>query len=75
MTEDRGAQTKTEDKRLRIEHSFLPSSTYRFVYQNYNYSLAKPDPYFSFESLALQDYNNKASDDEPATETCWAIKA
>ena len=31
------------------------------------YSLAKPDPCFLFEGLALQDYNNKASDDEPAT--------
>ena len=25
----------------------------------------KPDPCFSFESLALQDYNHKASDNEP----------
>ena len=70
MTKDRGALTKTEAKRLRIEHSFLPSSIFKFVYQNYNYSLAKPDPCFSFESPALQDYNNKASDDEPATGTC-----
>ena len=31
------------------------------------YSLVKPDPCFLFESLALQDYNHKASDDEPAT--------
>ena len=31
------------------------------------YSFGKPDPCFSFESLALQDYTNKASDDRPAT--------
>ena len=29
----------------------------------------KPYPYFAFESLALQDYNQKASDDEP--EAYW----
>ena len=33
----------------------------------YIYSLVKPDPCSSLESLALQDYNNKAPDDEPAT--------
>ena len=30
------------------------------------YSLAKPDPWFLFESLVLQDCNNRASNDEPA---------
>ena len=34
------------------------------------YSLAKPGPCFSFESLGLQDYSNKASDDEPAKVPC-----
>ena len=33
-------------------------------------SPVKPDPYFLFESLALQDYNNRASDDEPAMVPC-----
>ena len=35
VTEDRGAQTKTEAKRLRIKHSVLPSSTFKFVYEDY----------------------------------------
>ena len=45
-------------------------SASKFVYKDYNYRLAKPDPCFSFESLALQDYNSKASDDKPATIPC-----
>ena len=57
MTKHLGIQTKTEAKTLRNEHEFLPSSTTKFVYEDYNYSLAKPDPCFLFESLALQDYN------------------
>ena len=49
----------------------MPSSTFKFVYaEEYYNSLAKPDPCFSFESLALQDYNNKALDDEPAMVPC-----
>ena len=67
---DQGLRCTDKDRSEEIEHSFLPSSIFKFVYQNYNYSLAKPDPCFSFESPALQDYNNKASDDEPATGTC-----
>ena len=38
-------------------------------------SLAKPDLFFLCESLALQDYNNKAPDDELATVPCLDIKA
>ena len=53
MTEDQGAQKKTMQS----------EETVRGLY----YSLMKLDPCFSFESLALQDYNHKASDDEPAT--------
>ena len=33
---------------------------------NKSHSLAKPHSCFSCDSLALQDYNNKAPDDEPA---------
>ena len=66
MTEDRGAlMAKTEDQALifAIKHiQVCPRRLY--------YSFAKPDPCFSFESLALQDYNNKAPDDEPATVPC-----
>ena len=35
----------------------------------------KPDFCFSFESLALQDYNKKAPDDEPAMVPCLDIEA
>ena len=43
-----GAQTKTNAKRLRIEHT-------NFCHQAHS-SLAKPDLCYSFENLALQDY-------------------
>ena len=66
MTEDRGALTaKTEQ-----------GSSTNFCHQAHSSlsmlknSLAKPDPCFSFESLALQDHNNKAPDDEPAMVPC-----
>ena len=39
---------------------------FKLVHEDYNYSLVKPDPCFSFESLALRDYNHRASDDETA---------
>ena len=63
MAKDRGAQTKTEAKRLRIEHSFLPSNTFKFVYEDYTIVLRSLDPCFSFKSLALQHCINRASDD------------
>ena len=34
-----------------------------------------PDPCFRFKSLALQDYSNKAPDDEPAMVPCLDIEA
>ena len=49
-----------------VSQGHLSLSTKTIVY----YSLAKPDLCFLFESLALQDYNNKSSDDEPATVPC-----
>ena len=70
MTEDQGAQTKTEViiKRLRIERTNFCHQLHIQVWlRRLYYSLAKPDLCFSFKSLALQDYNNKAPDDEPAT--------
>ena len=44
-------------------NNFLLSSTFKFVYEDYNYSLVKPDPCFLFESLAVQDYNKKVPDE------------
>ena len=67
MTEDQGVQTKTEVKRLRIEHSFLSSSTFKFVYEDYAIVLQSRTLIFRSRVWpALQDCNNRASDDEPA---------
>ena len=65
---DRGSRCTDKDQSNETEERALISAicTFKFVYEDYIYSLAKPDPCFSFESLA-KDYNNKASDDEPAT--------
>ena len=41
-----------------------------FVHEDIQYSLVKPDSCFSCKILALQDYNNKAPDDELATVPC-----
>ena len=57
------------------DQALIFAITFKFVHKDYNYSIAKSDPCFSFESLALQDYNNKASDDEPATVPCLDIEA
>ena len=58
---------------LLLAHHQAHSSLY--IYEDYNYSLAKPDPCFSFESLALQVYNKKVPDDEPATVPCLDTEA
>ena len=49
---------ETEDQAL-----ISSSSTFKFVYEDYNYSVMKPDTCFLFESLALQDYNKKVPDE------------
>ena len=69
MTKDCGAQmrieVKTEDQALISAITFCPQS-----HSIFSYCLAKPDSCFSCKSLALQDYNNKALDDELATVPC-----
>ena len=39
------------------------------------YSLTKPDLFFSYEGLTVEDYNIKAPDDELATVPCLDIEA
>ena len=60
---DKDQSEETEDRALKHIQVSL-----RRLY----HSLAKPVPCFLFESLALQDYNHKASDDEPAT-VPWTV--
>ena len=64
MNKDRSEETEERALLSAIKH--IPVCLRR---------LAKPDPCFSFESLALQDYNNKASDDEPATVTMLGYRS
>ena len=72
---DRGSSCTDEDQSEETEDRALISAiTFKFVH-NYNYCLVNPGPCFLFQSLALQDYNNKASDDEPATIPCLDIEA
>ena len=66
---DRGSRCTDKDRSEVTEDRALISAI-KLVYEDYNYSVAKPDPCFLFESLALQDYNHKASDDVPATVPC-----
>ena len=67
MTRHKDRSEETEDQAL--------ISAIKFVHEDYNYSLVKPVPCFSFESLAVQDYNNIASDDKLATVSCLDIEA
>ena len=72
---DRGSSCTDEDRSEETEDQALISAvTFKFVHEDC-YSLAKPDPCLSFESLAVQDCNNKASDDEPATVPYLDIEA
>ena len=67
---DQGSRCADKDRSEETEDWALisASNTFKFVYKDYiYYSLVKPDPCFSSESQALQDSNNRASDDEPAT--------
>ena len=69
---DRGSRCTDKDQSEETEDRALISAIKHIhvcLPRLYN-SLAKPDPCFSFESLALQDYNNRASEDEPATAPC-----
>ena len=70
---DKEQSKETEDRAVisAIKHII------KLVYEAYSYSLAKPSEVslFSFESLALQDCNHKASDDEPAMGPCYDIEA
>ena len=59
IDEDRSKET--EDQAL------IPAITFWSQRQFHNNSLAKPVCSFSYKSLTLQDYNNKAPDDELAT--------
>ena len=63
---DKDRSKETEDRALIFCYQAHSSLSMKTIL----YSLAKPDPYLSFKSLALQDYNNRASDDEPATVPC-----
>ena len=63
---DQGSRYTDEDRSEETEdRALIPAITFFWPRrQFYNNSLTKPDPCFSYESLALQDYNNKAADDE-----------
>ena len=64
---DQGSRYTDEDRSEETEdRALIPAITF-FCWPRrrfYNNSLTKPDPCFSYKSLALQDYNNKAPDDE-----------
>ena len=66
---DRGSRCTDKDRSEKTEDWVLISAIkhIQVCLQRLYYSLVKPDPCFSFASLALQDSNNRASDDEPAT--------
>ena len=56
MDKDRSKDTEEQALISAIKHN-------QVCLQRLYYSLAKPDPCFLFESLALQDYNKKVPDE------------
>ena len=72
VTKDRGAQTKSKAKQLRLTTNlchFCPRK------QSHNYSPVKPDSCFMYEGLALQHYDNKTPDDELSPVPCLDTEA
>ena len=65
---DRGSRCTDKDRSKETEDRALISAIkhIQVCLRRLYYSLVKADPCFSFKSLALQDSNNRASDDEPA---------